>query len=90
MRRKRTLHKPGFESTVALTAIQGELTMAEMVSKFDVQAPQIAQWKKQLLASAEGAFDKGDQSDMCAYDIPCCDNESIFCAFDEVNGFDFC
>ena len=61
MRRKRRLHKPGFKATVALTAIKGELTMAEMVKKFDVQAPQITQWKKQLLASAEVAFEKGDQ-----------------------------
>ena len=35
--------------------------MAQMVKKFDVQAPQITQWKKQLMASAGAAFDKGDQ-----------------------------
>ena len=34
--------------------------MAEMVKKFDVQAPQIAQWKKQLMTSAESAFENGD------------------------------
>ena len=55
------MHKPGFKATVALTAIKGELTMAEMVKKFDVHAAQITQWKKQLLASAEVAFEKGDQ-----------------------------
>ena len=60
MRRKRRLHKPEFKATVALTAIKGELTMAEMVKKFDVQAGQITQWKKQLMASASTAFDKGD------------------------------
>ena len=61
MRRKRRLHKPEFKARVALTAIKGEMTMAEMVKKFDVQAVQITQWKKQLLASAGAAFDKGDQ-----------------------------
>ena len=35
--------------------------MAEMVKKFNVQAAQITQWKKQLMASAGAAFDKGDQ-----------------------------
>ena len=55
------MHKPEFKAKVALTAIKGELTMAEMVKKFDVQAAQITQWKKQLLASAGAAFDKGDQ-----------------------------
>lgn len=61
MRRKRRLHKPGFKATVALTAIRGEMTMAQMVKKFDVQAAQITQWKQQLMATAEVAFDKGDQ-----------------------------
>ena len=60
MRRKRRLHKPEFKATVALTAIKGELTMAEMVKKFDVQAGQITQWKKQLMVSASTAFDKSD------------------------------
>lgn len=61
MRRTRRLHKPEFKAKVALTAIKGEMTMAEMVRKFDVQAPQITLWKKQLLASAGDAFDKGDK-----------------------------
>ena len=61
MRRKRRLHKPEFKAKVAMTAIQGELTMAEMVKKFNVQAAQITQWKKQLLSGASAAFDKGDQ-----------------------------
>ena len=61
MRRKRRLHKPEFKAKVAMTAIQGELTMAEMVEKFNVQAAQITQWKKQLQSSASAAFDKGDQ-----------------------------
>ena len=55
------MHKLGFKATVALTAIKGELAIAQMVKKFDVQAAQITQWKKQLLASAEVAFEKGDQ-----------------------------
>ena len=61
MKRKRRLHKPEFKANVALVAIKGELTMAEMVKKFDVQAAQITQWKKQLLASAGLAFDKAEQ-----------------------------
>lgn len=62
MRRKRRLHKPEFKAKVALEAIKGELTMAEMVKKFDVQAAQITQWKKQLLANASGAFDSNDHA----------------------------
>jgi len=42
MRRKRRNHSPEFKVKVALAAIQGDLTMAELVKKFDVRANQIA------------------------------------------------
>jgi len=51
VRRKRRNHSPEFKAKVALAAIQGDLTMAELVKKFDVHANQIADWKKQLLNS---------------------------------------
>lgn len=51
------MHKPEFKAKVALEAIKGEMTMAQMVKKFDVQQAQITQWKKQLLANATTAFD---------------------------------
>ena len=56
MRRKRRTHKPEFKAKVAMTAIQGDLTIAEMVKKFDVHANQITDWKKQLLSGATGVF----------------------------------
>jgi len=59
MRRKRRTHSPDFKAKVALAAIQGELTMAELVKKFDVHANQITDWKKQLLDSASDVFGKG-------------------------------
>jgi len=59
MRRKRRKHKPEFKVKVALAAIQGDLTMAELVDKFDVHANQITQWKKQLLDGATEVFSDG-------------------------------
>ncbi|MCW8828918.1 MAG: IS3 family transposase [Gammaproteobacteria bacterium] len=59
MTRKRRTHSPEFKSKVALAAIQGDLTMAEMVKKFDVHANQITEWKKQLLGGAPDVFGKG-------------------------------
>ena len=56
------MHKPDFKAKVALEAIKGELTMAEMIKKYDVQAAQITHWKKQLLANASGAFDSHDKA----------------------------
>ena len=59
MKRKRRTHSPEFKSKVALAAIEGDLTMAEMVKKYDVHANQITEWKKQLLSGASDAFGKG-------------------------------
>ena len=61
MRRKRRTHKPEFKAKVALAAIAGELTMAEMIKKFDIHANQITEWKKQLLSSAPDVFGKSAQ-----------------------------
>ena len=59
MRRKRRTHSPGFKSKVALAVIQGGLTTAETVKKFDVHADQITEWKEQLLNGAADVFGKG-------------------------------
>jgi len=59
MRRKRRTHSPDFKSRVALAALQGDLTLAELVKKFDVHANQVTEWKKQLLNNASDIFGKG-------------------------------
>lgn len=59
MRRKRRTHSPAFKAKVAVAAIEGDLTMAELVKKFDVHANQITAWKKQLLSDAQDVFGKG-------------------------------
>lgn len=61
MRRKRRNHSPSFKAKVALAALKGDLTMAELVQKYDIHANQISDWKKQLLASAPDVFGKGAQ-----------------------------
>ena len=56
MRRKRRNPKPDFKAKVALAALKGDLTIAELTQKFDVHANQITEWKKQLLENADQAF----------------------------------
>jgi len=56
------LHKPEFKAKVALEAIKGEMTMSQMVKKFEVQQTQITQWKKQLSMNADTAFDKSEKA----------------------------
>jgi transposase-like protein len=48
-RLKRRTPLPEFKSKVTLAAIKGDLTVEEMVKKFDIQPDQITEWKTQLL-----------------------------------------
>ena len=56
MRRKRRNYLPGFKAKVALAAIKGDKTLAELAEQFDVHQNQIQDWKKQLLDQADTVF----------------------------------
>jgi transposase len=58
-RRARRNHTPAFKAKVALAAIRGEKTLAELSQLFDVHPNQIANWKAQLLDGAAGVFGTG-------------------------------
>jgi putative transposase len=45
-----------FKVKVALAAIKGDKTMAQLSSEFGVHTNQIQQWKKRLLSEAPGLF----------------------------------
>lgn len=55
-RRPRRNHTPAFKARVALAAIKGEKTLADLAQQFDVHPNQITQWKGQLLEGAAGVF----------------------------------
>ncbi len=58
-RRTRRKHSPAFKAKVAVAAIKGEKTLAELAALHDVHATQIAAWKAQLLEGAAGVFSSG-------------------------------
>ncbi len=60
-KRSRRTHSPAFKAKVALAAVKGEKTLAELAQLFDVHPNQITTWKNQLLEGAAGVFgqDKG-------------------------------
>ncbi|MCH4561348.1 transposase, partial [Mesorhizobium jarvisii] len=44
-RRPRRNHSPAFKAKVALAAIKGEKTLAELAQQYDVHANQITDWR---------------------------------------------
>jgi len=58
-RRPRRNHTPAFKAKVALAAIKGEMTLAQLAEHFDVHPNQITTWKAQLQEGAADVFGPG-------------------------------
>jgi transposase len=57
--RTRRTHAPAFKAKVALAAIKGEKTLAELAQQYDVHPNQITAWKGLLVEAAAGLFGSG-------------------------------
>ncbi len=55
-RRARRNHTPGFKAKVALAAIKGDRTLAQLAEQFDIHPNQITSWKAQLEGGASDVF----------------------------------
>jgi transposase-like protein len=56
MRRPRRNHTAVFKAKVAVAALKGDKTLAELAEKFDLHTNQITQWRAQLLEGATEVF----------------------------------
>jgi transposase len=60
---KRKNHVPAFKAKVALAALSGEKTIAELSSEFGVHQTLIHKWVRQLKESAAGIFSGAIKTD---------------------------
>jgi transposase len=62
-RRPRRNHTAAFKAKVALAALKGDKTLAELAQQFDVHPNQITDWKTRLQEGASDVFgeDKAEQ-----------------------------
>ena len=56
MRKPRRNHSAAFKARVALEAIRGEKTVAEIAAHHEVYATQVTAWKTELLENAAAIF----------------------------------
>ena len=90
MRRPRRNHTVAFKAKVAVAALKGDKTLAELAEKFDIHANQITQWRTQLLEGASGVFltpgEERDTTGPPAYGI---EGPSACVTVDNLNRRDF-
>ena len=68
-RRARRTHSPAFKAKVALAAIKGEKTLAELAQQHEVHPNQITAWKAQVLDGVAGLFGGGAAETAPAVDL---------------------
>lgn len=59
MANKRKQYSAQFKAKVALAAIRGEKTVAELASQYEVHPTMINNWKRQLMEGASDVFESG-------------------------------
>ncbi len=69
-KRSRRNHSAVFKAKVALAALKGDATMADLAQRFDVHPNQITQWKSQLLERASDVFASASERSSDAEAVP--------------------
>jgi transposase len=80
-RRPRRNHTPAFKAKVALAAIKGDRTLAQLAEQFDVHPNQITTWKAQLEGGAVDVFGSGGSTTPAA---PAVDVKSLHAKIGEL------
>ena len=68
-RRPRRNHTPAFKAKVALAAVKGDRTLAQLAEQFDVHPNQVTAWKGQLEGGAADVFGPGSGATQPAIDV---------------------
>ena len=61
MLKGRRKHSPALKAKVALEAVKGDETVAQLAARYEVHPGQIQAWKKALTEGATGVFGNGKE-----------------------------
>ncbi len=59
MSKKRRTHSSSLKAKVALAAVRGDKTVAEIAEQFQIHPNQVQTWKRQLVTNASEVFSRG-------------------------------
>ena len=65
---KRRNFSAEFKAKVALAAIRGDGTMAELASRYDIHPNMITKWKRDALAGMKETFSRGGERERADHD----------------------
>jgi transposase-like protein len=68
-KKPRRKHSPAFKAKVALAALAGDKTLAQLTQEFEVHQNQIVDWKKQLNERAAEVFGKATEPESPPVDL---------------------
>jgi transposase-like protein len=63
MSQNRKVHSPSLKAKVAIAALKGDQTVAELASRFQVHPSRIHAWKRILIEGAQKLFETGQGQD---------------------------
>ncbi|SES15948.1 transposase [Sphingobium sp. YR768] len=66
MKTTRKRYSADFKARVAMEALRGDLTLAELAAKHGIDHTMIGAWKRQAMDGMASLFDSGDQSSKAA------------------------
>ena len=58
---KRKQHSAEFKAQIAMAALSGDKTLAELASEYGVHPTMISTWKQELVKNAKDLFERGNK-----------------------------
>jgi transposase-like protein len=77
MSNKRRQYSPEFKSKIALAALRGEKTAAELAVQHEIHPAQVNTWKRELLENASTLFDQGKSASKAKSDVKA-ENDELY------------
>jgi transposase len=77
MSRKRRQYSPEFKAKLAIAALRGDKTAAELASQYEIHPTMLNTWKRELLENASELFDKGKSANKAQSDVKA-ENDELY------------